>query len=144
SVDLIGFGDGLGLTAEIVLGMAFVIVRVDVGVQNRIEQVLAAAALGKLILFGQVGNQVESKTGTLQINTIRTAGRRNVLGQLDVAFHHLILGFCQFIIPVQVIIGAVVGGVESFSLRLPVILKGGLFHIPTLVGVGGGNVVVVL
>ena len=144
SVDLIGFGNGLSLTAEIVLGMAFIIFRVDIGIQNRFDQVFAAAALGKLVLLGQVGNQVEGKTGPLQVDTIRTAGAGNVLGKFYVAFHHLILRFCQLIIPVQVVIGTVGRFVEILTFGLPIILKGNLFDVPAFVGIAGGNVVVVL
>ena len=124
--------------------MAFIIFRVDIGIQNRFDQVFAAAALGKLVLLGQVGNQVEGKTGPLQINTIRTASAGNVLGKLYVAFHHLILRFCQLIIPVQVVIGAVGCSIQLLAFGLPVILKGGLFDVPAFVGVARRNVVVVL
>ena len=93
SVDLIGFGDSLGLTAEIVLGMTFVILRVDVGVQNRIEQILAAAGGSKLIFFGKVRDEIESKAGSFQVDTVRTSGAGNVLGKFHVAFHHLVLRF---------------------------------------------------
>ena len=50
--------------------MTFIIFRVYIGIQNRFDQIFAAAALGKLVFLGEVGNQVEGKTGTFQINTI--------------------------------------------------------------------------
>src|SRR5699024_11738887 len=59
-------------------------------------------------------------------------------------FHHLILRFCQLIIPVQVVIGAVDCRVQLLAFGLPVILKGGLFDVPAFVSIGGGNVIVVL
>ena len=144
SVDLIGFGNGLSLPAEIVLGMTFVIFRVDIGIQDGFDQVFAAAALSKLVLLGQVGNQVEGKTGTLQVDTVGTSGTGNVLGKFYVAFHHLVIAFGQLVVPVQVVIGAVIGGVQQLTFGLPVILKGCLFDVPALIGVCRGNVIVVL
>src|SRR5699024_502184 len=61
-----------------------------------------------------------------------------------VAFHHLILGFCQFIIPVNVVVIAVISGIAPLFFDLPVILKGCLFDVPAFVGIGRGDVVVVL
>lgn len=124
--------------------MAFVIFRVDIDIQDRFDQVFATACLGKLVLLGQVGNQVEGKTGPLQVDTIRTAGAGNVLGKFYVAFHHLILRFCQHIIPVQVVIGAVGCSIQLLAFGPTVILKGGLFDVPAFVGVCRGNVIVVL
>src|SRR5699024_11903467 len=50
-------------------------------------------------------------------------------------FHHLILRFCQLIIPVQVVIGAVDCRVQLLAFGLPVILKGGLFDVPAFVSI---------
>ena len=61
-----------------------------------------------------------------------------------IAFGNLVLALGQRIVSMDVVIGAVTGLVDLFTGCLSVIGKGGLFYIPTLIRIGGCDVVVML
>ena len=67
-----------------------------------------------------------------------------MLGQFHIAFHDLVLRLSQFVIAVEMDIGAVIGRVALLTLCLPVIGKSCFLDIPALVRIRWGDVVIVL
>ena len=61
-----------------------------------------------------------------------------------IAFGNLVLALGQRIVSMDVVIGAVAGLVDLLTFGLSGVGKGGLFYIPTLIRIGGCNVVVML
>ena len=144
SVDLIGLCDGLRFRRKIPLRMLVIVGLINVGIQNALQGVAAAAGLLKLFFFGQVGHKEECKARALQFQSIALAAGGYDFTDFHIAFGNLVLAFGQSVISMDVVIGAVTGLVDLFTGCLSVIGKGGLFYIPTFIRIGGCDVVVML
>jgi len=143
-VCLIRFGDGLRLAAEIVLGAALIVFRVEIRFQNARKDILPAACGGKLILPAQVRDEEEGKARALEVEAVRTARAGYMFGQFHIAFHDLVLRLGQFVVAVEMHIGAIFRRVALLTLCLPVIGKSSFLDIPALVRIRRGDVVVML
>ena len=144
SVDLIGLCDGLRFRRKIPLRMLVIVGLINVGIQNALQGVAAAAGLLKLPQFGQVGHKEECKARALQFQSIALAAGGYDFTDFHIAFCYLVLAFDQSVIRMNMVIGAVAVLVDLFTGCLSVIGKGGLFYIPTLIRIGGCDVVVML
>ena len=143
-VDLIGLGNGLWFGGKIPLSMLIIVVFVDVGIQNALQGVAAAAGLFKLLQLGQVRHKVKSKARVFQLQPIALPAGGNDFADFYVALGNLILAFGQHIVRMDMVVGAVTGLVDLFTSSLSVVGKGGLFYIPALIIIAGGDVVVML
>ena len=143
SVDLIGLCDGLRFRRKIPLRMLVIVGLINVGIQNALQGVAAAAGLLKLLQFGQVGHKEECKACALQFQSVALAAGGYDFTDFHIAFCSLVLALGQCIVSMDVVIGAV-GLVDLFTGCLSVVGKGGLFYIPTLIRIGGCDVVVIL
>ena len=142
SVDLIGLCDGLRFRRKIPLRMLVIVGLINVGIQNALQGVAAAAGLFKLFCFGQVGHKEERKARALQFQSVALAAGGYDFTDFHIAFGNLVLAFGQSVISMDVVIGAVTGLVDLFTGCLSIVGKGGLFYIPTLIRIGGRDVVV--
>ena len=142
SVDLIGLCDGLRFRRKIPLRMLVIVGLINVGIQNALQGVAAAAGLLKLFCFGQVGHKEECKARALQFQSIALAAGGYDFADFYIAFGNLVLALGQRIVSMDVVIGAVAGLVDLFTGCLSIVGKGGLFYIPTLIRIGGRDVVV--
>ena len=142
SVDLIGLCDGLRFRRKIPLRMLVIVGLINVGIQNALQGVAAAAGLFKLFCFGQVGHKEECKARALQFQSVALAAGGYDFTDFHIAFGNLVLAFGQSVISMDVVIGAVTGLVDLFTGCLSIVGKGGLFYIPTLIRIGGRDVVV--
>ena len=142
SVDLIGLCDGLRFRRKIPLRMLVIVGLINVGIQNALQGVAAAAGLFKLFCFGQVGHKEERKARALQFQSVALAAGGYDFTDFHIAFGNLVLAFGQSVISMDVVIGAVTGLVDLFTGCLLIVGKGGLFYIPTLIRIGGRDVVV--
>ena len=142
SVDLIGLCDGLRFRRKIPLRMLVIVGLINVGIQNALQGVAAAAGLLKLLQFGQVGHKEECKARALQFQSVALAAGGYDFTDFHIAFGNLVLAFGQSVISMDVVIGAVTGLVDLFTGCLSIVGKGGLFYIPTLIRIGGRDVVV--
>ena len=143
SVDLIGLCDGLRFRRKIPLRMLVIVGLINVGIQNALQGVAAAAGLLKLLQFGQVGHKEECKACALQFQSVALAAGGYDFADFYIAFGNLVLAFGQSVIRMDVVIGAVTGLVDLFTGCLSVIAEGGFLHIPAFIGISGRNVVVV-
>ena len=143
-VDLIGLCDGLRFRRKIPLRMLVIVGLINVGIQNALQGVAAAAGLLKLLQFGQVGHKEECKARALQFQSIALAAGGYDFADFHIAFGNLVLALGQRIVSMDVVIGAVTGLVDLFTGCLSVVGKGGLFYIPTLIRIGGCDVVIML
>ena len=144
SVDLIGLCDGLRFRRKIPLRMLVIVGLINVGIQNALQGVAAAAGLLKLLQFGQVGHKEECKACALQFQSIALAAGGYDFTDFHIAFGNLVLALSQRIVSMDVVIGAVTGLVDLFTGCLSVVGKGGLFYIPTLIRIGRRDVVIML
>ena len=144
SVDLIGLCDGLRFRRKIPLRMLVIVGLINVGIQNALQGVAAAAGLLKLLQFGQVGHKEECKACALQFQSVALAAGGYDFTDFHIAFCYLVLAFDQSVIRMNMVIGAVAVLVDLFIGCLSVIGKSGLFYIPTLIRIGGCDVVVML
>ena len=144
SVDLIGLCDGLRFRRKIPLRMLVIVGLINVGIQNALQGVAAAAGLFKLFCFGQVGHKEERKARALQFQSIALAAGGYDFADFHIAFGNLVLALGQCVVRMNMVIGAVAGLIDLFTGCLSVIGKGGLFYIPTLIRIGGRDVVVML
>ena len=142
SVDLIGLCDGLRFRRKIPLRMLVIVGLINVGIQNALQGVAAAAGLLKLFCFGQVGHKEECKARALQFQSIALAAGGYDFADFYIAFGNLVLALGQRIVSMDVVIGAVAGLVDLFTGCLSIVGKGGLFYIPTLIRIGRRDVVV--
>ena len=142
SVDLIGLCDGLRFRRKIPLRMLVIVGLINVGIQNALQGVAAAAGLLKLLQFGQVGHKEECKACALQFQSVALAAGGYDFADFYIAFGNLVLALGQRIVSMDVVIGAVAGLVDLFTGCLSIVGKGGLFYIPTLIRIGGRDVVV--
>ena len=142
SVDLIGLCDGLRFRRKIPLRMLVIVGLINVGIQNALQGVAAAAGLLKLLQFGQVGHKEECKACALQFQSVALAAGGYDFTDFHIAFCYLVLAFDQSVIRMDVVIGAVAGLVDLFTGCLSIVGKGGLFYIPTLIRIGWRDVVV--
>ena len=142
SVDLIGLCDGLRFRRKIPLRMLVIVGLINVGIQNALQGVAAAAGLLKLLQFGQVGHKEECKACALQFQSIALTAGGYDFTDFHIAFCYLVLAFDQSVIRMDVVIGAVAGLVDLFTGCLSIVGKGGLFYIPTLIRIGWRDVVV--
>ena len=124
--------------------MLVIVGLINVGIQNALQGVAAAAGLLKLLQFGQVGHKEECKARALQFQSVALAAGGYDFTDFHIAFCYLVLAFDQSVIRMNMVIGAVAGLVDLFTGCLSVIGKGGLFYIPTLIRIGGCDVVVML
>ena len=124
--------------------MLIIVVFVDVGIQNALQGVAAAAGLFKLLQLGQVRHKVKSKARVFQLQPIALPAGGNDFADFYVALGNLILAFGQHIVRMDMVVGAVTGLVDLFTSSLSVVGKGGLFYIPALIIIAGGDVVVML
>ena len=106
------------------------------------SHVAAAAGLLKLLQFGQVGHKEECKARALQFQSIALAAGGYDFADFYIAFCHLVLALGQCVVRMNMVIGAVAGLIDLFTGCLSIVGKGGLFHIPTLIRIGGRDVVV--
>ena len=123
--------------------MRIVIAFVDIGIQNALQRVGAGSGLVKLRCLRQIRNEIESKPGIFQFQTIGLPAGRNDLADFHIALGNLILAFGKGVVRVQVIVCAIAGLVDLLTGSLPVIAEGGFLHIPAFIGISGRNVVVV-
>ena len=144
SVDLIGLCDGLRFRRKIPLRMLVIVGLINVGIQNALQGVAAAAGLLKLLQFGQVGHKEECKACALQFQSVALAAGGYDFTDFHIAFCYLVLALGQCIVSMDVVIGAVTGLVDLFTGCLSVVGKGGLFYIPTLIRIGRRDVVIML
>ena len=144
SVDLIGLCDGLRFRRKIPLRMLVIVGLINVGIQNALQGVAAAAGLLKLLQFGQVGHKEECKARALQFQSVALAAGGYDFADFHIAFCRLVLALGQRIVSMDVVIGAVTGLVDLFTGCLSVVGKGGLFYIPTLIRIGRRDVVIML
>ena len=144
SVDLIGLCDGLRFRKKIPLRMLVIVGLINVGIQNALQGVAAAAGLLKLFCFGQVEHKEECKARALQFQSVALAAGGYDFADFYIAFGNLVLAFGQSVIRMDVVIGAVTGLVDLFTGCLSIVGKGGLFYIPTLIRIGRRDVVVML
>ena len=114
--------------------MRIVIAFVDIGIQNALQRVGAGSGLVKLRCLRQIRNEIESKPGIFQFQTIGLPAGRNDLADLHIALGDLVLAFGKGIVAVDVVV-CLVHGI--------VVVKGGFFDIPALIGISRCNVVVV-
>ena len=142
SVDLIGLCDGLRFRRKIPLRMLVIVGLINVGIQNALQGVAAAAGLLKLLQFGQVGHKEECKARALQFQSIALTAGGYDFADFYIAFCHLVLALGQSVIRMDVVIGTVAGLVDLFTGCLSIVGKGGLFYIPTLIRIGWRDVVV--
>ncbi len=124
--------------------MLVIVGLINVGIQNALQGVAAAAGLLKLLQFGQVGHKEECKARALQFQSVALAAGGYDFADFYIAFCYLVLAFDQSVIRMNMVIGAVAALVDLFTGCLSVIGKGGLFYIPTLIRIGGCDVVVML
>ena len=115
---------------------------INVGIQNALQGVAAAAGLLKLLQFGQVGHKEECKARALQFQSVALAAGGYDFADFYIAFCRLVLAFDQSVIRMNMVIGAVAGLVDLFTGCLSIVGKGGLFYIPTLIRIGWRDVVV--
>ena len=122
--------------------MLVIVGLINVGIQNALQGVAAAAGLLKLFCFGQVGHKEECKARALQFQSIALAAGGYDFADFYIAFGNLVLALGQRIVSMDVVIGAVAGLVDLFTGCLSIVGKGGLFYIPTLIRIGRRDVVV--
>ena len=122
--------------------MLVIVGLINVGIQNALQGVAAAAGLFKLFCFGQVGHKEERKARVLQFQSIALAAGGYDFTDFYIAFCHLVLALGQCVVRMNMVISAVAGLIDLFTGCLSVIGKGGLFYIPTLIRIGGRDVVV--
>ena len=143
-VDFIGLCDGLRFRRKIPLRMLVIVGLINVGIQNALQGVAAAAGLLKLFCFGQVGHKEECKARALQFQSVALAAGGYDFTDFHIAFGNLVLALGQCIVSMDVVIGAVAGLIDLFTGCLSIVGKGGLFYIPTLIRIGRRDVVVML
>ena len=143
-VDFIGLCDGLRFRRKIPLRMLVIVGLINVGIQNALQGVAAAAGLLKLLQFGQVGHKEECKARALQFQSVALAAGGYDFTDFHIAFGNLVLAFGQSVISMDVVIGAVAGLIDLFTGCLSIVGKGGLFYIPTLIRIGRRDVVIML
>ena len=124
--------------------MLVIVGLINVGIQNALQGVAAAAGLLKLLQFGQVGHKEECKACALQFQSVALAAGGYDFTDFHIAFCYLVLALGQRIVRMDVVIGAVAGLVDLFTGCLSIVGKGGLFYIPTLIRIGWRDVVVIL
>ena len=142
SVDLIGLCDGLRFRRKIPLRMLVIVGLINVGIQNALQGVAAAAGLLKLLQFGQVGHKEECKACALQFQSVALAAGGYDFADFYIALGNLVLALGQCVVRMNMVIGAVAGLIDLFTGCLSIVGKGGLFYIPTLIRIGGRDVVV--
>ena len=97
------------------------------------QAVSARLTLGKLCGLGQIGHQIKGKARVLQLLPVRFAAGGNDLADFHIALGNLVLAFGLGIVAVNVVV-CLIHGV--------VVVKGGFFDIPALIGISRCNVVV--
>lgn len=113
-------------------------------IQNALQRVGAGSGLVKLRCLRQIRNEIESKPGIFQFQTIGLPAGRNDLADFHIALGNLILAFGKGVVRVQVIVCAIAGLVDLLTGSLPVIAEGGFLDIPAFIGISGRDVIVML
>ena len=75
--------------------MLVIVGLINVGIQNALQGVAAAAGLLKLLQFGQVGHKEECKACALQFQSVALAAGGYDFTDFHIAFCYLVLAFDQ-------------------------------------------------
>ncbi len=103
--------------------MLVIVGLINVGIQNALQGVAAAAGLLKLLQFGQVGHKEECKACALQFQSVALAAGGYDFADFYIAFCRLVLALGQSVIRMDVVIGAVAGLVDLFTGCLSIVGK---------------------
>lgn len=105
--------------------MLVIVGLINVGIQNALQGVAAAAGLLKLLQFGQVGHKEECKARALQFQSIALAAGGYDFADFYIALGNLVLALGQCVVCVDMVVGAVTSLVDLLTGCLSVIGKGG-------------------